>query len=136
MDTGPITTAISKIEGRLKVGVVCPHGKKKCLKCAIKKSIKDGKGGTTMPKLNFPIGSGSYGAKSKTSYAPPKVLSMTAKKHKSVSIPGGLKPKGIKKMKFNSSLKSALLKSMKIGKIRKLPKGMKAKSLKAIIKGN
>lgn len=45
-DTGPITTAISKISGRLKVDAgKCCSGKKKCLKCEISKSKNDGKGG-------------------------------------------------------------------------------------------
>ena len=99
--SGPITTATSQSEGRLKVGAGCPHGKKKCLKCAIKNSKKDGKGGPGIPGFNPP----GYGAKSS---------GMTSKPHRSSIAIGGVKMKGMKSVM--SSINS-LNKKMKFGKV-------------------
>lgn len=135
--SAPTTTADSKSDGRLKVGAGCSHGKKKCLKCAISKH--DGKGGSTMPKLNFPIGEGGYGASAAQKNIKPAGSGLplfSGKKHKSLRVPGGLKPKGGKALKFSLKSTSALFKSMKLGKGPKIPKGMKARSLKAILRGN
>lgn len=106
-EIGPITTATSQAEGRLKVGAGCQHNKKKCLKCAIKKSKKDGKGGISIPAP-------SYGKQS---------TRMTSKSHRASVQSGGLSLKGYKKlkslagaapkMKFTKTLKSIKLKSLK-----------------------
>lgn len=134
--SGPTTTADSNADGRMKVAAGCSHGRKKCLKCAISKH-KDGKGGPGV-KTTFPTGSGGFGASSaqKTPKFSIASMPMTAKKHKSLSIPGGLKPKGGKALKFNASKTSSLMKGMKLSKKAKAPKGMKARSLKAILRGN
>lgn len=100
------------------------------------KKEMDGQGG---PGVKFPIGQGGYGATQaqKTVILAPSSLPLFAgKKQKSLSIPSGLKPKGIKAAKFSLPSTSALFKSMKIGKGSKIPKGMKSRSLKAILRGN
>jgi hypothetical protein len=97
------TTETSQGEGRLRVGASCSHGRKKCLKCVMK---KDGKGGSSIPKLNFPISSGSFGATAAQK-------SMTSKPHRVPSTVGGVKMKGVKSA--ISSIR-ALNKKMKFGK--------------------
>lgn len=132
--SGTTTTADSNYSGRLKVAAGCSHGKKKCLKCAVKK-YKDGKGG---PGVNFPIGSGGFGATSaqKTLKISASSMPLSAKKYKSLKVPAGLKSKAAKASKFKSAKISSIMKSMKLGKKSKAPKGMKAKSLKAILRGS
>ena len=115
-DSGPITTATSGAEGRLKVsaGGTCPHGKKgKCLKCVLAKNKKDGQGG---PGVKFPLGLGGYGATKVQRTIIPKAKNMTVgkvKKIKGISI----KPK---KMTFGKALSK---------------NSLKIKSLKSILKG-
>ncbi len=112
----PTTTADSAASGRLVTGV--GSGKKRCLKCAMKKktcsgscgkSTKyDGKGGESLKPPTAP----GYGAPAAIN---PSSLGLN-KPHSSSMVKGGLKIKGIKKMKM---LGKSSLGKMKIGKIRK-----------------
>jgi len=132
--SGPTTTSDSASDGRLKVGAGCPHGRKKCLKCAMGKCKKDGKGGPGMPPLNFSVGSGGFGAEPASPDSLPSAAMprLTSKPHKSLKIPSGLKPKVAKKMKFAASATPKRFKSMKIKKTPKLHT-MKMKRLKNLL---
>jgi hypothetical protein len=134
VDTSARTTESSKSEGRLIIGAGCSHGKKKCLKCVIKKSKKDGKGGSGIPKLNFPISSGGFGGAPASSggafsTAPRTWQALPSKKKASTKL------KSFKSLKFKSPSTSSLFKRMKLGKAPKAAKGLKMKSLKHILKG-
>ena len=129
----PTTTADSSKDGRLIVGVGSP---KKCLKCAIKKTKHDGAGGCGHKKHDGKGGSGlpapvSYGASNiKTPSAfNGLAASMTSKPHRAGAVSGGLKIKGIKKLKKFSSASSG---KMKFGKA--LVGSTKSSSLKGVLK--
>lgn len=97
--SSPRTTADSMAEGRMKVD--CPHGRKKCLKCAMK---HDGAGGP-----------GSVGFLKNASYGkPPKGM---------LTIPVAPSSSTLKSTKKKTSLKSSsrlksVLGSLKAGKVR------------------
>ena len=96
------TTETSQLEGRLKVGAGCNHGKKRCLKCALGK-IKDGKGGGGI-KMSNPRG---YGKIPKSSIGiPPPPNVMKTKKVKSIRI------KKYRAAKVKTSSKKFLIKSL------------------------
>ena len=114
------TTADSQSEGRLKVDAgMCPHGKRgKCLKCAIKKSKKDGQGG---PGYFSPPG---YGAPK--SYSKLKEVAKNPslrKKVKSFKF-SSIKSKG-KKMSFGKAVNSK-----QSGSLKKFIKAMKVPAVK------
>jgi len=109
-DSGPITTATSQSEGRLKVGAGCPHGRKKCLKCALK---KDGKGGVSVPE---PGDKKIIYSKDSTKRKP----------HRSSRLLGGMKLRGI-------SSKSTIINPKKLILKKVLKNSGKIKSLKSNI---
>ncbi len=88
-DSTARTTETSKSEGRLKVDAGCCHGRKRCLKCAIKP--KDGMGGINL-KMSSTPGYGktpafkSIGVSTPTIGKKKKVGSIKMKRFKSAKI--------------------------------------------------
>ena len=121
-DSKPITTAISKLTGRLKVDSASCNKKRGILKKILNK--KDGKGG--VGALDAP----GYGPAPKKTLFP---ASTTNKPHRSTIKIGGVRLKGFKKMPSISSSINALNKKMKFKKTLK-SSSAKVKSLKNIIK--
>jgi len=122
-NSGPITTETSKSEGRLKEGIGCPHGRKKCLKCLLKRK-KDGKGGVGY--LDAP----GYGTTNVKTLKTRPTTKMTRKSHVSTKLTKSSKMKGMKTLR---STMSSLGKKMRFKKVIK--NTGKIKSLKSIIKG-
>jgi hypothetical protein len=127
-DVSSITTAISKIAGRLKVGVGCPHGKKKCLKCSIHDSKKDGEGGGVKIGVLEALGYGPSSALK--TYTSPKAVATTKKPHRRSWGSAGMKMKGIRSI---TSTINSLTKKMKFKKT--LNKLNKPKATKYAFKG-
>ena len=121
-DIKPITTAISKLTGRLKVDAVSCNKKKGILKKILNK--RDGKGG--VGALDAP----GYGPAPKKSLFP---KSTTNKPHRSTKSIGGIRLKGFKKIPSIPSAINALNKKMKFKKTLKSSVA-KVKSLKSIVK--
>lgn len=118
-DSGPITTAISQISGRLKTGASFKGKKKRLLKEMVG-NCKKGKGG---PGVSNPPGYGNIATKTS--------LRMTSKPHRASVKVGGVRMKGIKKPKSILSAMNALSKKMKFGKV---VKSARVKSLKSMVK--
>ena len=129
-DTGPRSTATSEAEGRMKAGVGCSHGKSKCLKCAMRKSM-DGKGGPgVLPNPSMLKRLSSMGITSQPAG------SLNA------DIPGGMRPpvqpktkkrafpsiKGLLKTK-KATLKGLIFKNKNTKPRKALPKLKTAKSI-------
>lgn len=118
-DSGPITTAISQATGRLRVDVGLKGKKKKLLKQIVSK-CKDGKGGSG---IIDPPGYGNIVAKTTSR--------MTSKPHRASIKVGGIRMRGIKKP---SSILSAMNSLNKKMRFRKAIRGVRAKSLKSMVK--